>query len=200
MESATEVTVGSPPALLERPVAPVWRRAAARVLDALTVFFALWALAVMQVLWFFSDLSREVTPDPWGRAFLPTLLFVACLLAYEAFFVHANQGQTPGMDFCRIRVIGTDGSHPSPARCIARAVPGSLLWVVPPLWLGAALVASTGAPALVLTGGRSLQDLAGGTRLVPYDRVREDPDCPPTPKPFRRRRLSSLRRDMGGAP
>ena len=188
MESTARVGPTGVAPLDQRPSAAAWRRVLARVLDALTVFFILWALAVIQVLWFIGDLSREISPSPWGRALVPTLLFAGCLLLHEAYFVRNNQGQTPGMDVCGIRVIGKGGEL-SWSRCLWRATPAAVLWIVPPLWVAAALVAGTGLPALAASGS-SLQDRLARTRVVPYDRTVEDPNSPPVPSLFAWRRLA----------
>lgn len=172
--------------LRSRGVAKAWRRALARALDALTVFFILWALAVMQLVWVLEQITGKLTPAPWGRAFTPTVLFAVGALAHEAFFVRNNHGQTPGMDVCRVRVVALDGLLDT-RRCLLRAAPAALLWIVPPLWLGGLLAASTGLPGLGAEG-RSLQDRLAHTRVVPYDRPAEDPDCPPAPVLFRWRR------------
>jgi len=188
MESAARVGPTGVATLDQRPSAAAWRRGLARALDALTIFFILWALAVIQVLWFIGDLSREIAPSPWGRAFVPTLLFAGCLLLHEAYFVRKNEGQTPGMDVCGIRVI-SNGDELSWAGCLWRATPTAVLWMVPPLWVSPALVASTGLPALTASGA-SLQDRLAGTRVVPYDRTAEDPSSPPVPSLFAWRRLA----------
>ncbi len=182
MESAAGLSQLTSLPLRERATAELWRRALARMLDALTVFFLLWALSVTQVLWFVTDLARRFAPPPWGQAFVPTVVFAVCVAAHEAYFVHYNHGQTPGMDTCHIRVIGTSEAL-SGRRCLVRAVPTAALWIVPPLWLGALLVASTGVPAMSRSG-TSLNDRLAATRVVRYDRSAEDPDSPPVPRSF----------------
>ena len=184
------------PPLVDRPPADLWRRALARLLDALTVFFMLWALAVMQILWPVNRLAREVTPEPWGAAFVPTLLFAVSLFAHEAFFVAANRGQTPGMDACGVRVVAVDGGSLTTRQCIARAAPVAVLWLVPPLWLGVLLAAVTVVPALVSPTRLSTQDRLARTRVVPYDRSREDPESAKVRGPVMRRNFrGALDRD-----
>lgn len=187
MESATSVTPPEFPPLLQRPPVGMTRRAVARLLDALTVFFLLWALAVIQVLWPVNQLARQVAPAPWGAAFIPTMLFALCVGAHEVYFTAMNRGQTPGMDVCRVRVVPIDGASLGVSRCIARAAPTALLWLVPPLWLGALLVAATGLPGLIGATRMSFQDRLARTRVVPFDRNREDPDSATVPGPVMRR-------------
>src|SRR4051794_34346953 len=85
--------------------AALWRRLAARLADILTVVFVVWAVVVLQVLWFMGQLSRAVHPRPWGTAFVPTMTIVALYAVYEIVFVRYNQGQTPGKDVFKIRVV-----------------------------------------------------------------------------------------------
>lgn len=187
MEPASGVTVIDHAQLRERPPAALSRRAAARLLDALTVFFVLWALSVIQILWPVNELARRLDPEPWGTTFVPTLLFALCVWGHEVYFTVANRGQTPAMDACHVRVVTIDGSRLGTRRCIVRAAPGALLWLVPPLPLGAALVAATGLPALGRSSRSSLQDRLARTRVVPYDRDLEDPDSGRAPGPVMRR-------------
>lgn len=187
MESATGVTSRESPPFDERPPASLSKRAAARLLDALTVFFVLWALAVMQILWPVNQLAREMHPDPWGAAFIPTMVFTLCVFAHEAYFTVANHGQTPGMDACRVRVVTVDGAPLGARRCIVRSAPVAVLWLVPPLWLGGLLVAATGLPAFASRSRASVSDRLAGTRVVPYDRTREDPDGAGASGPVMRR-------------
>src|ERR1700736_114131 len=57
------------------PPAPLWRRPAARLTDVLIVFFLVWAMMILQILWFLRDLSQSIRPGPWGPAFVPTVTF-----------------------------------------------------------------------------------------------------------------------------
>lgn len=177
----------TPDELCARPGAPIWLRAAARTMDLLTVFAILWMLSVLHVLWFMEELSNSLAPPPWHHAFAATVTFVAIAAAYDTYFLRHNKGQTPGKDICRICVIH-DGRQLSTTRAFARASVTSLPWLCPPIWLGAALAGALGAPAL-LRHGRAAQDWVAGTRVVAYDRTREDPDAPP-PAPFFRQRKS----------
>lgn len=166
--------MGQPP---EQDLTPpaAWRRAAATVTDALTVFFLVWALAVVQVLWFMGRLSHSVDPEPWGDAFAATVVYVVAYVLYSLVFLFWNAGRTPGKEVFGVRVATPDGSVPSRAACVRRTVAVAVLFLVPPLWLGLLLVAATGLPVLAGRGrGRSWPDLVAGTRTVAYVPVQDE--------------------------
>ena len=94
------------------PVAVVWRRVLARIIDAVTVFFIQWMLTVIQLLWFMDDVSTRWQPDPWGRATAAVLAYIFFHFVYTMVFLRWNEGQTPAMDLMNLRAVRTkDGSH-----------------------------------------------------------------------------------------
>jgi uncharacterized RDD family membrane protein YckC len=153
----------------QRPLAAVWRRAAARAIDAATVFFLLWALVVLHVLWFMDDASNHVAPRPWGRGFVATVTFVVLAAAYEVLFLTRNQGRTPGKDILKIRVQPLHGDRPlGRGQALARwALPG-LAIILPPLWVGALVAVAVGAP-IAASRRRAVHDLLARTVVVAYD-------------------------------
>ena len=173
-----------------RPPAPLWRRAGARLVDALTVFFLLWLLVVVRILWFMDDLSEAVDPDPWGRAFVATVLFTVLVTAYDVVFTRWDRGQTPGRDLFDVRVVPAGATdEPVPlGRAVVRSLVPCLAFLVPPLGAGAVVWLVAAGPAVVDPRRRALHDLLAGTAVVTYDRDAEevdalvddlDPDQPP---------------------
>lgn len=158
------------------PPAELWRRAAARLLDAAVVFFVLWVLVVLRVLWFMGELAEDVAPEPWGTAFVPTVAFVALFLAYEVTYLVRNQGQTPGKELLKVRVVpaGTEDGHVGPARALLRSLLPVLTWLVSPAVLALGLLF---APATSVPWSRrraAWHDHLGGTAVVHYDRQAEE--------------------------
>lgn len=185
----------------QRPPASLQRRLAAKIIDALTVLSALWAAIVLHILWFFGELVDKHQPEPWGRRFVTTVAFVLAWAVYEwAFLVH-SQGQTPGKDIMKLRVVSL-GPAPdiSTGRALFRWLPVGLLALLEPMWLivvGAALIAS---PA-VRSDRRVVHDVLARTRVVDYDRDREDPAARrPRPRWRRRQEARAAREesDMSG--
>lgn len=168
---ATEAT-GSP----VHPPAALWRRASARLLDAAVVFFVLWVLVVLRVLWFMGGLAEDVAPEPWGTAFVPTVAFVAMFLAYEVVYLVRNQGQTPGKELMKVRVVprGTDDGPIGPGRALVRSLLPVLTWLASPALLALALLF---APATSVPWSRrraAWHDHLGGTAVVHHDRQAEE--------------------------
>ena len=161
------------------PVAAVWRRALARLIDAVTVFFIQWMLTVIQVLWFMDDVSTRWQPDPWGRATAAVLGYVFFHFVYTMVFLRWNEGQTPAMDLLKLRAVRTkDGSHLGLGRCAARWVVGGVSWIVPPVLFGG-LVVNAATYATVPADRRrrrTVSDFVAGTTVIAYDRDKEDPD------------------------
>lgn len=154
----------------------------------------MWALVVLQVFWFMDELSGRVDPEPWGRAFVATVTFVVLHGVYEVTFLTLNQGQTPGRDLLRIRVVPARGDDVLDARrALRRWVLPGLSALVPPVWAGGLLVAGVTATAAWPRRRRGAADLLAGTVVVHYDRDKEDPTSrrPPGRRP-RPRRLEEL--------
>lgn len=160
------------------PVAAVWRRALARIIDAVTVFFIQWMLTVIQVLWFMDDVSTRWQPEPWGRATAAVLAYVFFHFVYTMVFLRWNEGQTPAMDLLKLRAVRTDdGSHLGLGRCGARWLVGGVSWIVPPVVIGGLIVnAATYLTVTFDRRRRTVSDWLAGTTVIAYDRDKEDPD------------------------
>ncbi|MCY4192722.1 MAG: RDD family protein, partial [bacterium] len=160
------------------PVAAVWRRVVARLIDAVTVFFIQWMLTVIQLLWFMDDVSTRWQPDPWGRAAAAVLGYVFFHFVYTVVFLRWNEGQTPAMDLMKLRAVRTsDGSRLGLGRCAARWLVGGASWIAPPVLIGG-LVVNAAAYATVPADRRrrTVSDWLAGTTVIAYDRDQEDPD------------------------
>ena len=160
------------------PVAAVWRRALARLIDAVTVFFIQWMLTVIQLLWFMDDVSTRWQPDPWGRATAAVLAYVFFHFVYTMVFLRWNEGQTPAMDLLNLRAVRTkDGSHLGLGRCATRWLVGGASWIVPPVLIGGLVVnAATYVTVPADRRRRTVSDWLAGTTVIAYDRDKEDPD------------------------
>ena len=127
------------------------RRIAARTLDVLTVFFVVWAAAVLQLTRALVALTRRVAVPDVSAATVVTVTFVGVLIAYEAYFTCANAGRTPGKELLGL-ALEPSGSGPlRGGASVARAVVLCAPWLVRPFWLGGAVVLAIGCTA-VLTG------------------------------------------------
>src|SRR5699024_1368616 len=102
MSASTQGVTESPETTDAATPGALWRRALARAADAATVVLVLWMLVVLQVLWFMDDATRRFDPEPWGRAFVPLLAFIALSAIYEIVFLRFNEGQTPGKDYFHV--------------------------------------------------------------------------------------------------
>ncbi len=169
------------PGGLPFPVAAVWRRALARLIDAITVFFIQWMLTVIQLLWFMDDVSTRWQPDPWGRASAAVLVYVFFHFVYTMVFLRWNEGQTPAMDLMNLRAVRTaDGSHLGLGRCALRWLVGGASWAVPPVLFGGLVVnAATYLPVAFDRRRRTVSDWLAGTTVIAYDRDKEDPGDQP---------------------
>ena len=163
------------------PVAAVWRRALARIIDAVTVFFIQWMLTVIQLLWFMDDVSSRWQPEPWGRATAAILGYIFFHFVYTMVFLRWNEGQTPAMDLMKLRAVRTeDGSHLGLGRCAARWLVGGASWVVPPVFFGGLIInAATYLTVPADRRRRTVSDWVAGTTVIAYDRDKEDPDGTP---------------------
>ena len=160
------------------PVAAVWRRALARLIDAITVFFIQWMLTVIQILWFMDDVSNRWQPEPWGRATAAILGYIFFHFVYTMVFLRWNEGQTPAMDLMKLRAVRTkDGSHLGLGRCGARWLVGGVAWIAPPVVLGGIIVnAATYLTVPFDRRRRTVSDWAAGTTVIAYNRDKEDPE------------------------
>ncbi len=160
------------------PVAAVWRRVLARLMDAVTVFFIQWMLTIIQLLWFMDSVSNRWQPDPWGRASAALLGYVFFHFVYTMVFLRWNEGQTPAMDLMNLRAVRTrDGSHLGLRHCAARWLVGGVGWLVPPVLFGGLVVnAATYVVAPADRRRRTVSDWLAGTTVIAYDRDKEDPE------------------------
>ncbi|MXZ79030.1 MAG: RDD family protein [Acidimicrobiia bacterium] len=160
------------------PVAAVWRRALARIIDAVTVFFIQWMLTVIQLLWFMDDVSTRWQPEPWGRATAAILGYIFFHFVYTMVFLRWNEGQTPAMDLMKLRAVRTkDGGHLGLGRCGARWLVGGVSWILPPVVLGGIIVnAATYLTVPFDRRRRTVSDWVAGTTVIAYNRDKEDPD------------------------
>jgi uncharacterized RDD family membrane protein YckC len=150
----------------------VLRRIAARAVDAFTIFFLTFGLAVTVLFAFMAELTDMLALDPWGRSLAPALLFFVVAVVYEATFV-SRRGQTPGKDLLDVRVIDAldpEGSRiPTPSVAAARALVAWSVVFVPDLRLAFALAAA-GALLLLLAPVRlAVLDRIVTTAVVAYD-------------------------------
>jgi uncharacterized RDD family membrane protein YckC len=172
-------TVGHPPASW-------WRRTAARLVDAAVVFFVLWTLVVLRVLWFMGPLSDDVTVEPWGHAFVPTVAFIVLFVVYESVYVAYNRGQTPGKELLKVRVVrrrvdeGHDGDEgdeltgPGPVRSLVRSLLPALAWLASPVWLGFGVLLALGTSGPLSRRRAAWHDHLADTAVVHYDRRAEE--------------------------
>ena len=163
------------------PVAAVWRRVLARIIDAVTVFFIQWMLTVIQLLWFMDDVSSRWQPEPWGRATAAILGYIFFHFVYTMVFLRWNEGQTPAMDLMKLRAVRTkDGSHLGLGRCGARWLVGGVSWIAPPVVLGGIIVnAATYLTVPADRRRRTVSDWMAGTTVIAYNRDKEDPEGAP---------------------
>jgi uncharacterized RDD family membrane protein YckC len=165
--------------------APYWRRILARMLDALTVFWLLFALVVTGLAFWVQPLAEQLDPGPWHRAFVSTLTYAGLFVLYEVVFL-AARGQTPGKDVMKIKVIRVrDGERPTIGDACTRSVVHATVAVVPNVWVASVAQFVIGLTAPASPMRRTLADLAAGTQVVYYD----DPDERPRPSVWDRHTL-----------
>jgi uncharacterized RDD family membrane protein YckC len=150
----------NPGAESRRPASP-WRRLAARAIDLVTVFFCLFAVAVM---------GGGALIDGAGQA---RVAFVVLLVVYEGVFV-ARVGQTPGKDLLRVKVaVAGSADTPGAGRTARRLPLVSLPLLVPDPVVAASVLLATGV-TVWLRPGRGLHDLLAGTWVVHYHADEEE--------------------------
>jgi uncharacterized RDD family membrane protein YckC len=165
--------------------APYWRRIAARLLDALTVFWLLFAFVVTGIAFWVQPLAEQIDPGPWNRAFVSTLTYAAFFVLYEVVFL-AARGQTPGKDVMRIKVIRIqDGERPTVGDAFTRSVVHATVAIFPNIWLAALVHFGVGLTAPASPMRRTIADHAARTQVVYYD----DPDDRHRPSVWDRHQL-----------
>lgn len=139
------------------PQAGLWRQGTARLVDSL-VGLAVWSLSAMWLLiglWGLRGLPAR--PDTLLVVYLAVVALGLVLhLVYHVVLI-GGCGQTLGQMALGIAVVRRDGSVPGYGRAALRCLGG----VLAILTLGLAALA-----ARLLSGGRSLGDCLGGTRVV----------------------------------
>ena len=155
----------------------------ARATDLLVVFFIEFVLVVVQVFWFMDDVSESVQPEPWGRSFMATVIFVGIYAVYEVIFHTRANGQTPGKLLLRVKAVrAADGEAP---RWWQSALRWPLVGVAFPLlfapnlgfpnflWLvGIAL--APGIAAVFNKNRRGIHDLLVSTIVVSHEPTEEE--------------------------
>lgn len=181
--------------LRARPLAPLWRRLVARVLDMFTTFFLTFALVVIVFVWFLDDLAEAVDPDPWGRAFVATVLYVLVATVYEVVFLW-QRGQTPGKDAMNVRVVSDAGGVGLPfGVACRRSVVLALLRLVPGAFAGTLATFVVGVTCFGDHRRRALHDYVAGTWVIGHDADLDEPDDGGR-SPRRNGRLVSDRSDL----
>lgn len=158
-----------PAADLAAPLGAPWRRLVARLVDAFTVFFLTFAIVIVFLVSFMDRLSDAVDPEPWGRALMATLLYIAVTFVYEVVFI-SQRGQTPGKDLLDLKVVSVrTGRHPTLPVAALRALPVAVLRLVPGAAVGTAATLAVGVSVPFDRRRRALHDLLAGTVVVSYD-------------------------------
>lgn len=164
--------------------APVWRRVAALVVDSVTVLFVNLALVLVGTAPLVDAAVDRWSPEPWGRSFVPTVVYGAIFLVYQTAFV-AVRGQTPGMDLLDLKVLDAGavatGAHPRWTRSLVRAVPLVALRFVPGALVGTMALLAVEVSAPFDRRHRGVHDLVAGTVLVAYDADAEEAADAPEP-------------------
>jgi len=158
------------------PVAAIWRKALARIIDAIAVFFLQWMLTIIQVLGFMENVSTRWQPEPWGRYTAAILVYIFFHFVYTVVFLRWNEGQTPAMDLLKLRAVCTvGGGHLSVGRCTARWFLGGASWIVPPVVLGGLLINAANYLTAPFDGRcRTMSDWVAGTTVISYNRDEQE--------------------------
>jgi uncharacterized RDD family membrane protein YckC len=161
-----------------------WRRVAALLVDSVTVLFVNLALVLIGTAPLVDAAVDRWSPEPWGRSFVPTVIYAVLFLVYQTAFV-AVRGQTPGMDLLDLKVLDAGDpqgrQHPGWRRALVRAVPLVALRFVPGALLGTLALLAVEVTAPLDHRRRGLQDLVAGTVAVGYDADVEEADEAPDP-------------------
>lgn len=145
-------------------------------IDLVTVLFLTLAIVLVGTAPLIDDAASRWAPEPWGSAFVSTLLFSVTFFVYETAFL-AVRGQTPGMDLVQLKVIvPATGEHPSWRRAALRTLPLTLLRVVPTAIFGTVAMLLVGISAPVDRRRRGLHDFLAGTIVISYDADADDED------------------------
>jgi uncharacterized RDD family membrane protein YckC len=148
-----EVDLDVGPVEVRRTRAPAWRRASSWLVDGALLAGLLSLLLVPSV-----GPSIGAAGLAQARDLLVIVLLVVALVAFAYQWLGvALMGATPGLRVAGLRVVGPDGSRPSPGRAAARG----LLGVLAAAALGLGLLV-----ALFTRSGRGAHDVLAGTWVV----------------------------------
>ena len=148
------------------PFAGLASRAVAGVIDVLIVNALV--LVGAALLGLVSSLVGDFWPDGVVAAALAGSAWALVDAIYFVLF-WTTTGQTPGMRFLRLRVVGGDGDPPGFGRSLVRVV--GLVLAIVPLFAGF-------LPILLDRRRRALQDYLAGTVVLYADHVPEVDDAP----------------------
>lgn len=166
----------------------LWRRAAARVVDLVTVLFVNLALVLGGLASVVDSASTRWAPEPWGRALVATIAYSAILLVYEVVFL-ALRGQTPGKDLFNLKVVEkTTLARPRWWVALVRTLPIVVLRLVPGAAVGTLAIGGLGVTA-PFGARRGLHDWLAGTIVVSYDATAMEPES--IVEPIDRRELAT---------
>lgn len=175
VEMASAHPDGDPVEDSSRPIlGAIYRRAVARALDMFTVLFIEFAIVLLGLWWVMDAISTNVDPQPWGRAFAATVLYVVVAAIYEILFL-TTRGQTPGKDLLNLKVVDrATGEAPSLAMSVRRTAPFLVLRMVPGAFLGSLVV---GAMCPVGSSRLSIADRIANTMVIEFDADEADDDA-----------------------
>lgn len=152
----------------------MWRRLAARLVDAVAVTTWVFALSIAHVFFHLPLWSDDVNPEPWGNWFLLTITLVVVYAAYEIAFI-AKVGATPGKDLMNLQVVdATTGQRPTIGQAVRRWLPIGLVQPIPAAWVGGLFTLLFGASGFADPERRTIHDRLANTRVI----AKELPDDP----------------------
>jgi uncharacterized RDD family membrane protein YckC len=164
----------------EPQLADLWRRVAARCIDAVTVLSLHLTLVLVGLASVIDAASDRWAPDPWGRALVATITYAAITVVYEVVFL-AVRGQTPGKDLLDIKVVEVATlDRPRWWVALVRTLPIVALRLVPGVVAGTVAVLALGVSAPARRR-RGVHDLLAGTMVVYYDAAAMEPESVPEP-------------------
>lgn len=135
------------------PLANVWKRFAAYIIDYFIIFIPFYGL-FLAVL--FLSRTPRGDPSPWAMLMLIPLLFAWPV--YEGLMTHFRNGQTLGKMALDVRVVRVDGSPITPGQAWGRALAKYIL--------GSCLSLINFIPAFFTNDRTAIHDLVVSTRVV----------------------------------
>lgn len=178
-----------PPARAAPKPGSVWRRAAARVVDLVTVLFINLALVLGGLAAVVDRASTRWSPEPWGRAFVATVTYSIILLVYEVVFL-ALRGQTPGKDLFNLKVVeAATFSRPRWWVALIRTLPIVGARIVPGALAGTLAIGVLGVATPFGARRRGLHDRLARTIVISFDSTAMEPET--VAEPIDRRELAA---------